>query len=108
MLHRNHKRFTAALIALFILAGLPAVVLADGAPLYKAKCAACHAADGSGNTTVGKNLKVRPFSAAEVQKCPDAELTKMISDGKGKMPAYGKKLTPAEIQSLVALIRTMK
>lgn len=108
MLHRNRNRFTAAVIALFVSAALPAVVLADGAAIYKAKCAACHAADGSGNTTVGKSLKVRPFASAEVQKCSDAELTKMIADGKGKMPAYAKKLTPEEIQSLVAVIRTMK
>jgi mono/diheme cytochrome c family protein len=102
------NRVATALIASVVSIGLPAAAFADGAALYKAKCAACHAADGSGNTTVGKSLKVRSFAAAEVQKCTDAELTKSITDGKGKMPAYGKKLTPAEIESLVAVIRTMK
>jgi mono/diheme cytochrome c family protein len=102
------RRLTAALIALVVSAGFPVVLLADGAAVYKAKCAACHGADGSGNTTVGKNLKVRPFSSPEVQKCPEAELTKVITDGKGKMPAYGKKLTAEEIHSLVAVIRAMK
>jgi mono/diheme cytochrome c family protein len=43
-----------------------------------------------------------------VQKRLDAELTKVITSGKGKMPAYGEKMTPAEIESLVAVIRTMK
>ena len=43
-----------------------------------------------------------------MQKSTDAELTQIITDGKGKMPAYGKKMTPAEIESLVAVIRTMK
>ena len=28
--------------------------------------------------------------------------------GKGKMPAYGKKMSTAEIQSLIAYIRTLK
>ncbi|MEA2327102.1 MAG: cytochrome c6 [Thermoanaerobaculia bacterium] len=108
MHRKKHSRVTVVLIAAVVSIALPVAVFADGAALYKAKCAACHAADGSGSTTVGKNLKVKPFSASEVQKCTDAELTKMISDGKGKMPAYGKKMTPAEIESLVAVIRTMK
>jgi cytochrome c6 len=108
-MHRqNLNRVAATLIAAAVSLGLPAAVFADGAALYKAKCAACHAADGSGSTTVGKNLKVKSFASSEVQKCTDAELTKTISDGKGKMPAYGKKMTPAEIESLVAVIRTMK
>lgn len=108
-MHRqNHKRVTAALIAAVLSIGLPVAVFADGAALYKAKCAACHAADGSGNTTVGKSLKVKPFASPEVQKSTDAELMQIITDGKGKMPAYGKKMTPAEIESLVAVIRTMK
>jgi cytochrome c6 len=108
MARQKCNRIAAALIAAVVSIGLPAAVFADGAALYKAKCAACHAADGSGSTTVGKNLKVKPFASAEVQKCTDAELTKTISDGKGKMPAYAKKMTPAEIESLVAVIRTMK
>jgi len=102
------NRIAAAFIAAVISIALPAAAFADGAALYKAKCAACHAADGSGSTTVGKNLKVTPFASSDVQKRTDAELTKTISDGKGKMPAYGKKMTPAEIESLVAVIRTMK
>ena len=69
---------------------------------------ACHGAEGSGNTTVGKSLKVSSLGSADVQKMTDAELTKAIADGKGKMPAYGKKLTPEEIQSLVGVIRSMK
>jgi len=108
MTRQTYKRFSAALIAASLSIGLPAAVFADGAALYKARCAACHAADGSGNTPAGKNMKVKPFASADAQKCTDAELTKVISDGKGKMPAYGKKLTAAEIKSLVAVIRTMK
>jgi cytochrome c6 len=102
------NRIAAAFIAAVVSIGLPAAAFADGAALYKARCAACHGADGSGNTTAGKSLKVVSFASSEVQKATDAELTKIISDGKGKMPAYGKKMTPAEIESLVAVIRTMK
>ena len=80
----------------------------DGAALYKAKCAMCHGPDGAGQTTMGKNLKLRALGSAEVQKQTDAELVKWIADGKGKMPAYKGKLTPADIDAVVAFIRTLK
>ena len=88
---------------------IPAVTYAaDGAALYKAKCASCHGADGSGMTPMGKAMKLRDLSSAAVQKQSDAELTKVTADGKGKMPAYKGKMTDAEIAAVVAHIRSMK
>ena len=78
-----------------------------GAPIYKAKCAACHAADGSGNTTMGKKEKLRDLRSPEVQKQTDIELTKVIAGGKGKMPGY-KQLSTQQIQDVIAHIRMLK
>ena len=80
---------------------------ADGGALYKTKCAPCHGADGSGNTPVGKSLKVKALASDEVQKLSDADLTKAIQKGKGKMPAFEGKLSDDELQSVVkqALLR---
>ena len=98
--------FLAAL-ALFL--ALPAMAAgSDGAALYKSKCATCHAADGSGETPAGKSMKVHDLRSAEVQKQTDVELTKVISGGKGKMPPYGKSLSTADIEALIAHIRTLK
>ena len=80
----------------------------DGAAIYKAKRARCHGPDGAGQTPMGKNMKLRALGSAEVQKQTDAELVKWIADGRGKMPAYKGKLTPADIDALVAFIRTLK
>ena len=80
----------------------------DGAAIYQAKCAMCHGPDGAGQTPMGKNLKLRPLGSADVQKQTDAELVKWITDGKGKMPAYKGKLTPADIDAVVGFIRTLK
>ena len=80
---------------------------APGAAVYKAKCASCHGADGSGKTPAGKTMKVRDLCSTDVQKLTDAELTKVISDGKGKMPAYAKKLSADQIKSVVEMIRAM-
>src|SRR5690349_1573943 len=95
---------------LFIIALIVAapILQADGAATYKAKCAMCHGPDGAGQTPMGKNLKLRDLRSAEVQKQTDAELVKWITDGKGKMPAYKGKLAPAEIDAVVAFIRTLK
>lgn len=98
-------------VALCILIAAPSA-LAGGGPdapsTYKSKCAMCHGPDGAGQTAMGKNLKLRDLRSADVQKQTDAELGKMISDGKGKMPAYKTKLAADEIQALVSFIRTLK
>ncbi len=79
----------------------------DVATLFKAKCAACHGADGSGNTVMGKKLKVRDLRSADVQGQSDAQLTAVISKGKGKMPPYEKSLNQQQVQELVAFIRKL-
>ena len=93
--------------AFLFLSSFPARADDAGAAVYKAKCASCHGADGSGNTPVGKSLKVRDLRSPEVQKLSDDELTKVIADGKGKMPGYAKKLSAEQIKALAATIRAM-
>ncbi len=80
----------------------------DGATVFKAKCAVCHGADGKGDTSMGKALKIQDLSSSEVQGQTDAQLTGVITDGKGKMPAYKGKVTDDQIKQLVAYIRTLK
>ena len=96
------------LLALFLIQSrTPAMVTLtdDAAALFKAKCVACHGADASGNTPVGKTLKIRDLRSAEVQGQSDAQLFTIISNGKGKMPAYGKSLSKEQIELLVSFIR---
>jgi mono/diheme cytochrome c family protein len=84
------------------------MVMADGAAVYKAKCASCHGADGAGQTGMGKAMKLRDLGSADVQKQTDAELTSITTDGKAKMPAYKGKISDDEIKQVVAFIRTLK
>lgn len=84
-------------------------VAADtGADIFKTKCAACHGATGAGDTTMGKNLKLRDLGSADVQKQSDEELANIITNGKGKMPKYDGKLTKDQITEVVKYIRTLK
>ena len=100
---------TTILLAITLLAALPVLAAGpDGKALYASKCAGCHAADGSASTSVGKSMKIRDLRSPEVQKQTDIQLTDVIAGGKGKMPPYGKKLTTAEIQAVIAHIRTLK
>jgi cytochrome c6 len=94
-------------VGVFLLAAT-ARAQGDAAALYKAKCAACHGADGRGETSMGKVLKVRDLSSDDVQKQTDAQLTGIIENGKGKMPAYKGKLTDDQIKQLVGYIRALK
>src|ERR1700686_1243426 len=96
----------ASLIALSALFASMAFADAPGAAeIYKSKCAMCHGADGSSQTPAGKSMKSPDLRAPEVQKQSDADLQKVISDGKGKMAAYKSKLSVADISSLVAYVR---
>jgi cytochrome c6 len=95
-------------VAAFLGLATPARAQNEGANVFKAKCAMCHGADGKGDTSMGKALKIRDLSSSDVQKQTDAELTTIISDGKGKMPAYKGKVSDADIKHLVEFIRTLK
>lgn len=76
---------------------------AAGEAAFKAKCAGCHGAGGKGKEV----LKTPDMTAAEVQKKSDADLSSIITNGKGKMPAY-KTLTPEQVKDLVSYIRSLK
>jgi cytochrome c6 len=76
---------------------------AAGETTFKAKCAGCHGADGKGKEA----MKTTDMAADDVQKMSDADLSGIISNGKGKMPAY-KTMTPDQVKDLVSYIRSLK
>ncbi|HKS68252.1 MAG TPA: cytochrome c [Candidatus Acidoferrales bacterium] len=79
----------------------------DAAKAYKANCVMCHAANGSGDAPAGKALKAKDLRTDQTQKKSDSELADTIAKGKGKMPAFGAKLSPDLIKSLVAYVRDL-
>jgi mono/diheme cytochrome c family protein len=99
----------ATVTAIAVVFVLPLSVRAQNAPetLYKSKCAVCHGPDGSGSVT-GKKMGAHDFTTADVQGMSDTELSTIITNGKNKMPAYGKSLKAEDVKELVAYIRTLK
>jgi mono/diheme cytochrome c family protein len=87
---------------------VPIIAQQTGDATYKAKCAMCHGADGTGNTPIGKNMKIRSFKSPEDIKATDAVLAKRTKEGVGKMQGYAGKLTDAQIQDVVTYIRTLQ
>ena len=80
--------------------------VADGAALYAAKCATCHAKDGRGIPSW--RSKGQPdFTDPKWQRSQtDAQIAAATKNGKGKyMPAFKAKLTDEEIAAVVARIR---
>ena len=92
---------TLTAIAFMLFLSLSAHAQNASEALYKSKCAACHGADGSGSAT-GKKMGAHDFTTADVQGISDTELSTIITNGKNKMPAYGKSLKAEDIKGLVA------
>ncbi len=94
------KKLVVILVSVgLVLLAVP-MFAADGAALYKTKCAVCHGADGKGKT---------PLNTPAVQKLSVDDLVKVTTDGKApKMPAYKGKLTPEEIKAVAEHIKTFK
>ncbi len=81
----------------------------DVGSLYNKKCAECHGKDGRSKSFKGKLTHARDLTDAEwQQRVSDERIYNSISQGKGKMPAFGKKLSEAEINSLVTYVRNLK
>jgi len=94
----------AALVAGVSLLGSSAKAdAAAGEATFKTKCAGCHGADGKGKEA----MKTTDLGAADVQKMSDADLTGVITGGKGKMPAY-KTLSADQVKDLVSFVRSLK
>ena len=81
---------------------------ADGKATFQKLCASCHGPDGRGNPAMtkvfGEKLNI---TTKEVAKASDDELLKVITQGKGKMPASGKSLSKQEQKQVLEHVRSL-
>ena len=78
--------------------------------LFKQRCAKCHGADGSGDTSLGRIFGTPDFTDSGwwAKHSSSAEHIQVITKGKKNMPAFGKKLTKAQIANLATYIQHFK
>ena len=80
-----------------------------GEAVFTKSCKSCHGTDGAPNPAIAKVMKVemKNLGSAEVQALSDADLAKVITDGKGKMKPVKTVSGPA-VDNVVAYVRTLK
>ena len=81
----------------------------DAKSIFNTKCAQCHGRDGRAHTVRGRRSHARDMTEASWQNdVSDERLFNSINKGKGKMPAYGKKLSEDQIDALVRYVRQLR
>jgi len=81
----------------------------EGKAVYDRACKNCHGATGEANPSMSKMMKVeiQNLGSSDVQKRSDEELKKIVTAGKGKMPAIHT-VTGQSVDDVVAYVRTLK
>lgn len=84
----------------------------SGSELYAVHCMTCHKDSGKGGkvTVDGKQLDPDDLTSANMKAKTDEKLYSYISDGviDEGMPAFKNDMTPEEIRSVVAHLRTLQ
>jgi mono/diheme cytochrome c family protein len=105
------KKLSSLCVGFWLLAILaPAAMAADaGKAVFDKSCASCHGADGKGNPAMTKVFGEKELNIAtkEVAGKSDDELMKIITEGKGKMPAAGKALSKSDQKAVIEHVRSL-
>jgi cytochrome c6 len=87
----------------------PNSVSGDATSVYNSKCAGCHGRDGRARSMHAKHEHARDLTTSEWQdSVSDERIYNSISNGKGKMPAFKKKLSDSQIDELVSYVRRLR
>ena len=94
--------FTVA-FALFTMAfSSPALAdAAAGGKIFSANCAACHA---GGNNVIMANKNLKKEALAQYAMNSIAAITTQVTNGKNAMPAFGGRLSAAQIEDVATYV----
>jgi len=94
-------------LGLCLLAAAAGWAQGDAKAVFLDKCSVCHGEDGAGKTAKGKKLKVKDVHQTSKSES-EADMIKIVSDGKGKdMDSFSKDLTAAQIKGVVQYYRSL-
>lgn len=100
---------TMTLCGFALLYGMACAADAEaGKAVYGMKCKTCHGANGEGNPAIAKALKadIKSLMDPEVQSMSEADIKKIIMDGKGKMKPVA--ISGADLDNVAAYVKSMK
>jgi cytochrome c5 len=83
--------------------------IAEGKKVFTVDCTMCHGEQGDGKGEVAVSMKLTPPDFSDetaMKKFTDGELFDIISNGRGGMPAEGKRASTNQIWSLVNYVRS--
>lgn len=72
--------------------------------LYVQNCARCHGSNGKAQTTLGRKLEADDLTASSAST---AKIIRTVTNGRGKMPSFRKKLSKAQIESIAGYVRSL-
>jgi mono/diheme cytochrome c family protein len=82
-----------------------------GGDVFNTKCKMCHGEGGATpNDAMSKmfGVPIPVLSSPAIQAKTDADIHKTLVEGKGKMPAVLKTAPAAQVDDVVAYLRTLK
>lgn len=81
-----------------------------GADIFRVRCVMCHGAQGRGNGPMAASMNPRPMDFTDSSKrlaSTDSAMVEVIRRGRRSMPAFGQMLSRAQVDSVVAFIKTL-
>lgn len=69
--------------------------------LYQQHCARCHGSNGKAQTALGRKLEADDLTTSNASP---AKIIRIVTNGKGDMPSFRKKMTSAQISSLATYV----
>ena len=79
----------------------------SGTAVFSQVCTRCHGADGRATTAKGRAVGATDLTSSKWTPNTERD-TRIVTRGKEDMPAFKGKLSPAEIDAVVAYIRRFK
>ena len=77
-----------------------------GAELFIAHCTHCHGSDGNGQSYVSRYAGMPAVGNLTTSERSPEEISQILHEGRGAMPAFGSRLRPSDLQELLLYITT--
>jgi len=86
----------------------PKPQLERGAGVFQRSCASCHGVGREQKVALGFKVAPPDLAAPALQaRVSDADFRRIIREGKGQMPPFGKMLAEEEVSDLLVYLRSL-